>query len=81
LKGGVILQIGQNQKHVIVLLGSPRKKGNSAVLAKQIIHGVESVGAKVETVYLNELRQSGDGLLEWAEYQALSGVLRLQEEK
>jgi multimeric flavodoxin WrbA len=55
LKGGVILQIGQNQKHVVVLLGSPRKKGNSAVLAKQIIHGVESVGAKVETVYLNGL--------------------------
>lgn len=26
-------------------------------------------------------RQSGDGLLEWTEYQALSGVLRLQEEK
>lgn len=43
------------QKQVVVLLGSPRKKGNSCVLAKQIIHGVESVGAKVETVYLNGL--------------------------
>jgi hypothetical protein len=55
LKGGVVLQIGENQKHVVVLLGSPRKKGNSTVLAKQIIHGVESVSAKVETVYLNGL--------------------------
>jgi multimeric flavodoxin WrbA len=55
LKGGVIMQIGKNQKKVVVLLGSPRKKGNSTVLAKQIIHGVESVGAKVETVYLNGL--------------------------
>ena len=55
LKGGVVLQIRENQKHVVALLGSPRKKGNSSVLAKQIIHGVESVGAKVETVYLNGL--------------------------
>ena len=49
------MQIEQNQKHVLVLLGSPRKKGNSAALAKQITNGVESVGAKVETVYLNGL--------------------------
>ncbi len=43
------------QKKVIVLLGSPRKKGNSTVLAKQVIRGVESVGGQVETVYLNGL--------------------------
>lgn len=49
------MQIGENLKHVVALLGSPRKKGNSTVLAKQIIQGVESVGAKVETVYLNGL--------------------------
>ena len=49
------MQIGENQQHVVALLGSPRKKGNSTVLAKQIICGVESVGAKVETVYLNGL--------------------------
>jgi multimeric flavodoxin WrbA len=45
----------QNEKRVVVLLGSPRKKGNSAALAKQIIHGAESRGAMVETVYLNGL--------------------------
>jgi multimeric flavodoxin WrbA len=55
LKGGVVLQIREKQKHVVALLGSPRKKGNSTVLAKQIIHGVKSVGAKVETFYLNGL--------------------------
>jgi multimeric flavodoxin WrbA len=55
LKGGVVLKIEENQKHVVALLGSPRKKGNSTVLAKQIIHGVKSVGAKVETVFLNGL--------------------------
>jgi multimeric flavodoxin WrbA len=45
----------QNEKKVVVLLGSPRKKGNSTALAKQIIHGAESRGAMVETVYLNGL--------------------------
>ncbi len=49
------MQSGENQKRVVVLLGSPRKKGNSTVLANQIVQGVESVGAKVETVYLNGL--------------------------
>jgi len=49
------MQNGDNKKHVLVLLGSPRKKGNSTVLAQQIIRGVESVGAKAETVYLNGL--------------------------
>ena len=49
------MQIGKSQQHVVALLGSPRKKGNSTVLAKQIIRGVESVDAKVETVYLNGL--------------------------
>ena len=49
------MQIGENQQHVVALLGSPRKKGNSTVLAKQTIRGVESVGAKVDTVYLNGL--------------------------
>ena len=49
------MQKGENREHVVAFLGRPRKKGNSTVLAKQIIHGVESVGAKVETVYLNGL--------------------------
>ena len=49
------MKTGENQKHVVVLLGSPRKKGNSAALAKKIIYGVESAGGKVETVYLNGL--------------------------
>ena len=49
------MQIGENQKYVVALFGSPRKKGNSTILAKHIIDGVESVGAKVETVYLNGL--------------------------
>jgi multimeric flavodoxin WrbA len=42
-----------NPKKVVVLLGSPRKNGNSAVLADRIIRGAQSAGAKVETFYLN----------------------------
>ena len=44
-----------NAKKILVLLGSPRKKGNSTTLAKQIAQGAESAGAEVETVYLNGL--------------------------
>ena len=43
-------------KKILVLLGSPRKKGNSTTLAKQIVKGAESAGAEVETVYLNGLK-------------------------
>ena len=40
-------------KKVVVLLGSPRKKGNSAILANRIIKGAQEAGAEVETFYLN----------------------------
>lgn len=39
--------------NVLVILGSPRKRGNSAILAGQIAKGAISEGAKVETVYLH----------------------------
>ena len=42
-------------KKILVLLGSPRKKGNSTTLARQIVKGAESAGAEVETIYLNGL--------------------------
>jgi multimeric flavodoxin WrbA len=37
---------------IVVLLGSPRKKGNSAALAEQLISGALAKGAEVETFYL-----------------------------
>jgi len=43
---------------VLVLLGSPRKKGNSAILAAQIIKGAEAEGASVESIYLHGMRIS-----------------------
>jgi len=41
-------------KKVLVILGSPRRKGNSAILADQITKGAKSAKAKVETIYLQE---------------------------
>jgi multimeric flavodoxin WrbA len=43
-------------KKVIVLLGSPRKKGNSAILADQIARGAKSVGARVETLFIHGMK-------------------------
>ncbi|MCX5826353.1 MAG: flavodoxin family protein [Deltaproteobacteria bacterium] len=43
-------------KKVIVLLGSPRKKGNSAILADRIAKGAKAAGAKVETIFLHGLK-------------------------
>lgn len=40
-------------KKILVLLGSPRKKGNTAVLANQIIAGTESAGATTEKIFLH----------------------------
>jgi multimeric flavodoxin WrbA len=45
-------------KQVLVILGSPRKKGNSATLAAQISRGAKSAGAKVETLFLQNLKIS-----------------------
>lgn len=41
------------QKSIVVVMGSPRKEGNSATLARQIIAGAEENGAQVESFYLH----------------------------
>jgi multimeric flavodoxin WrbA len=45
-------------KQVLVILGSPRRKGNSATLAAQISRGAKSAGAQVETLFLRGLKIS-----------------------
>lgn len=44
------------KKQALVILGSPRKNGNSSTLAEQISKGVRSTGAKVETIFLQGLK-------------------------
>lgn len=41
--------------NVLIAVGSPRKRGNSATLAKQVAAGARTAGAKVETVFLHDL--------------------------
>jgi multimeric flavodoxin WrbA len=45
-------------KNVLVLLGSPRKKGNSAILAERIAKGAKSAGARVETFFIHGMKIS-----------------------
>ena len=45
-------------KQVLVISGSPRRKGNSSTLAARISRGAKSAGAEVETVFLHALRIS-----------------------
>ncbi|NVM03953.1 MAG: flavodoxin family protein [Candidatus Helarchaeota archaeon] len=39
-------------KKIVVILGSPRKNGNSALLAQSFIEGAEKKGADIETFFL-----------------------------
>jgi multimeric flavodoxin WrbA len=45
-------------KQVLVILGSPRKKGNSSTLAARISRGAKSSGAEVKTLFLQDLKIS-----------------------
>jgi len=44
---------------IVCLLGSPRKKGNSATVAARLMERAAALGAEVETIYLNELSYKG----------------------
>ena len=43
------------EKNILILKGSPRERGNSSVLADQVVEGAKSVDAKVESIYLHGL--------------------------
>jgi len=43
----------KDSKKVLILLGSPRKKGNSTTLAEKIIEGTKAAGAAVDKIYLH----------------------------
>jgi multimeric flavodoxin WrbA len=44
----------KSKKKVLVLLGSPRRKGNSSILAEKIAEGARSGGAEVAFVFLHD---------------------------
>ena len=43
----------KGQRNILVLLSSPRKRGNSAMLAGRIAEGAAAEGASIETVHLH----------------------------
>jgi multimeric flavodoxin WrbA len=45
-----------SSKKILVLLGSPRRNGNSAILAEKIAEGAASSGAASETIFLQDLK-------------------------
>jgi multimeric flavodoxin WrbA len=45
----------KTQKNVMIVIGSPRKRGNSSILAKQVASGAEDAGAKVELFFLHNM--------------------------
>ena len=44
----------EDMKNVLILAGSPRKKGNSAALCRMFAQGAEEAGSKVETIFLRD---------------------------
>ena len=42
-------------RNVLILKGSPRERGNSAVLAEKAAEGARAAGAQVESIYLHGL--------------------------
>jgi multimeric flavodoxin WrbA len=42
-------------KKILILKGSPRERGNSAILAEQLAAGARLAGAEVESIYLHSL--------------------------
>ncbi|MBR5982430.1 MAG: flavodoxin family protein [Bacteroidales bacterium] len=43
-------------KKVLIICGSPRKDGNSDILAQQFAKGAEEAGHSVETIYIRDLK-------------------------
>ncbi len=43
------------QKKIVVVMGSPRKNGNSVTLAERAIAGAEEAGAKVDAYFIQSL--------------------------
>ena len=44
-----------SKPNVIIALGSPRKKGNTALLAQECVKGITSAGGKAEVLVLQEM--------------------------
>jgi multimeric flavodoxin WrbA len=46
-------EVHMGTKRIVIVKGSPREKGNSAILADQVAEGAKAAGAYVESFYLH----------------------------
>ena len=44
------------QKKILIVMGSPRKDGNSTILAQQVANGARAAGAEVESFHLQDMK-------------------------
>jgi len=74
-------------KSILILNGSPRVNGNTAVLAAQLTAGAEEDGAQVESIYLHDMdirpcdacdfcQENGDGCVISDDMQSLYPKMR-----
>jgi multimeric flavodoxin WrbA len=59
-------------KKVLILIGSPRKKGSTAVLAAEAERGLREQGVETETVFLNDLKIRGCQACYWCKKNDVS---------
>jgi multimeric flavodoxin WrbA len=52
------MKTGGEMKRIVAVYGSPRKKGNTALLLDEAVRGAEEAGAQVEKIHLRELKMS-----------------------
>ena len=65
---------GMGQK-ILIVKGSPRKNGNSAVLAGQVAAGAEAAGAEVESFYLHGMNVQPCDACDFCQAEADTGCV------
>lgn len=50
-----LIMTNMNKPNVIIALGSPRKKGNTALLVEECVKGIKSGGGSAELLFLQDL--------------------------
>ena len=59
-------------KKALIIIGSPRKKGSTAVLAAEAERGLREQGVETETVFLNDLKIRGCQACYWCKKNDVS---------
>lgn len=59
-------------KKALILIGSPRKKGSTAILAEEAVRGLKDKGVETTTVFLNEMEIRGCQACYWCKRNDLA---------